>query len=268
VVLFFVRDQKINRSTEDLVSIVVPTYREAENLRPLVARISNMMLQAERPYEVIFVDDDSRDGAEDVVSKLNQLGYPVRIIIRVGERGLSSAVIRGFSESKGQTLICMDADLSHPPEAIPKMLDSLTQPGVDFVIGSRYVAGGSTDEEWGLLRLVNSRFATILARPFTSVKDPMAGFFAISRNLFNTTAPLNPIGYKIGLELIVKCRCSVIREVPIHFAKRQFGKSKLSLTERLNYLRHLKRLLDFKYGSLSRLLVVSLFGAFSFRRSA
>jgi dolichol-phosphate mannosyltransferase len=256
----------MERST--VVSVVVPTYREVENLRPLVARISNVMLQAELPYEIIFVDDDSRDGAEQVVLELNRLGHPVRIITRVGERGLSSAVMRGFSESNGQMLVCMDADLSHPPEVIPKMLESLREPGVDFVIGSRYVTGGSTDEEWGLLRLVNSRFATILARPFTSVKDPMAGFFALPRNLFNNSAPLNPIGYKIGLELIVKCRCSVIREIPIHFAERQFGKSKLSLTEQLNYLRHLKRLLEFKYGSFSRLALISLWGALSFRRSS
>ena len=100
----------------------------------------------------------------------------------------------------------------------------------------------------GLLRWVNSKIATALARPLTSVKDPMSGFFAIRRTVYERAAPLNPVGYKIALELIVKCNCSMIREVPIRFAQRQFGESKLSLGERFNYLRHLSRLLRFKYG--------------------
>src|SRR5688572_8465243 len=99
----------------------------------------------------------------------------------------------------------------------------------------------------GLLRWVNSKIATALARPLTSVKDPMSGFFAIRRTVYERAAPLSPVGYKIALELIVKCNCSMIREVPIRFAQRQFGESKLSLAERFNYLRHLSRLLRFKY---------------------
>jgi dolichol-phosphate mannosyltransferase len=144
----------------------------------------------------------------------------------------------------------MDADLSHPPEAIPRMVDSLGESGVDFVIGSRYVAGASTDERWGLLRWINSKVATALAKPFTSVNDPMAGFFTLRRTVYEQAAPLNPLGYKIALELIVKCRCSGIREIPIHFAQRRFGKSKLSFTEQLNYLLHLKRLMEFKCGEI------------------
>jgi dolichol-phosphate mannosyltransferase len=101
----------------------------------------------------------------------------------------------------------------------------------------------------GLLRWVNSKIATALARPLTSVKDAMSGFFAIRRTVYERAAPLSPVGYKIALELIVKCTCSMIREVPIRFAKRQFGESKLSPAERFNYLRHLSRLLRFKSGS-------------------
>jgi dolichol-phosphate mannosyltransferase len=91
-------------SREDLISIIVPTYHEQDNLLPLVVRISDAMSQTDRPYEVIIVDDDSRDGSDEVVTELNDLGYPVRLITRIGERGLSSAVIRGFSEAKGETL--------------------------------------------------------------------------------------------------------------------------------------------------------------------
>jgi dolichol-phosphate mannosyltransferase len=234
--------ERSSKEKECSVTVVVPTYHEVKNLRPLVMRISGAMAKEKRPYEIIVVDDDSRDGTDQAVRELNELGYPVRLIARVGERSLSSAVIRGFSEANGETLICMDADLSHPPEAIPTILECLDEPGVDFVLGSRYALGGSTDEQWGLLRWLNSRIAIVLARPFTSVQDPMSGFFAIPKTVYEKAAPLNPVGYKIALELIVKCNCSMIREIPIHFAQRQFGESKLSLTERLNYMRHLNRL--------------------------
>lgn len=110
------------------------------------------MLKAKGSYELIFVDDDSRDGMDRIIRELNEFGYPVRLITRVGERGLSSAVIRGFSEANGETFICLDADLSHPPEALPAILECLDETGVDLVLGSRYVPGGSTDEHWGLLR--------------------------------------------------------------------------------------------------------------------
>jgi dolichol-phosphate mannosyltransferase len=240
--------ERSNTAKNCSVTIVIPTYCEVENLRPLLIRISDAMSKAKGSYEIIFVDDDSRDGTDRIIRELNEFGYPVRLITRVGERGLSSAVIRGFSEANGETFICLDADLSHPPEAIPAILECLDETGVDFVLGSRYVPGGNTDEHWGLLRWVNSKIATALARPLTSVKDPMSGFFAIRRTVYERAAPLSPVGYKIALELIVKCTCSMIREVPIRFAQRQFGESKLSLVERFNYLRHLSRLMRFKYG--------------------
>jgi dolichol-phosphate mannosyltransferase len=228
------------------VSIVIPTYRECENLRPLMAAISGAMANAEPSYEVIIIDDDSHDGSGRTVAELSAAGHPVRLITRVGEKDLGSAVVRGFSETHGEILICMDADLSHPPEAIPAFLERLRESGTELVLGSRYVSGASTDERWGALRRLNSSIAALLARPFTSVKDPMSGFFAIPRAVYERAAPLNPIGYKIALELIVKCNCSAIVEIPVHFAQRRFGASKLSCTERLKYLRHLTRLACYK----------------------
>jgi dolichol-phosphate mannosyltransferase len=168
----------------DLVSVVVPTYKEAENLESLITQISEVMIRAHRPYEIIVVDDDSRDGSDVVIAKLAGEGYPVRIITRVNERGLSSAVICGFQKARGHFLVCMDADLSHPPETIPHLLECLETSDNDFVIGSRYVSGGSTEETWGVFRWLNSKVATLLARPFTSVKDPMSGFFALPRSVF------------------------------------------------------------------------------------
>lgn len=229
------------------VSIVVPTYREAENLRALVPQIAAAMGATGRSYEVVIVDDDSRDGTEAVVAELSGW-HPVRLITRTDERGLSSAVVRGFAESRGARLVCMDADLSHPPAVLGAMLAVLDEPEVDFVLGSRYVAGASTDQAWGLGRWINSRVATLLARPFTTVRDPMSGFFALPRAVYERAADLNPIGYKIGLELIVRGKCRNVREIPIHFADRQHGESKLSLGEQLRYVRHLRRLAAYKFG--------------------
>jgi dolichol-phosphate mannosyltransferase len=167
-------------------------------------------------------------------------------------RGLSPSVLDGMNLATGDVLVCMDADLSHPPEAIPQMLSKL-QEGADFVIGSRYVQGGSTSDDWGFLRWLNSRVATLLARPLTSARDPMAGFFAFRRTTFAAGRDFNPVGYKIGLEFIVKCGCERVVEVPIHFEDRQLGKSKLTMRQQLLYLKHLRRLYTFKFGAWSQL---------------
>jgi dolichol-phosphate mannosyltransferase len=133
---------------------------------------------------------------------------------------------------------------------------------LDFVIGSRYVEGGTTSDDWGFLRWLNSRIATTLARPFTSVTDPMSGFFALRRSTFQAAAPhLEAIGYKIGLELIVKGRCRHVGEIPIHFEDRVLGESKLTLTQQLLYLRHLRHLAIFKFGVWSHLMQFLVVGA-------
>jgi dolichol-phosphate mannosyltransferase len=131
------------------------------------------------------------------------------------------------------------------------MIDALTH-GADFVLGSRYVSGGSTADNWGMFRWVNSRVATWLARPLTNISDPMSGFFALAQTTFARAERPNPLGYKIGLELLVRCRCRHVREVPIHFATREHGESKLTLEQQLLYLRHLARLYAFKYVPGSR----------------
>lgn len=244
-----------------LVSIVVPTYKEAANVAVLVPRIASALRHATGPLEIIVVDDDSGDGIDHVVEQLKGAGHNIRLVVRTDQRGLSSAVLRGFGEARGQLLVCLDADLSHPPETIPQMLDMLVRGDADFVIGSRYVHGGTTDAEWGAFRWLNSRVATLLARPFTRAEDPMSGFFALTREAFRNGKDLNPVGYKIGLELMVKCGCRNIREIPIHFSDRQLGESKLTVREQFNYLRHVKRLLDYRYGHLSRFIQFCVVGA-------
>jgi len=227
------------------VSVVVPTYREAGNLPELMRRLEQVRAASLPALELVIVDDDSADGTERIVAEAD---HPwVRLIVRKGVRGLSSAVLEGLRQCCNEVAVVMDADLSHPPEKIPELVRAIAA-GADFAIGSRYVAGGSTAAAWGVFRWLNSKVATWLVWPLTSVQDPMSGFFAIHRERFARAQGLNPIGYKIGLELLVRCGCQDVREIPIHFADRKAGQSKLSLKEQLQYLRHVGRLMVYKYG--------------------
>ncbi len=228
------------------LSVIIPTYCEAENLPELISRIDAAVREAGIETEILVVDDNSPDETPAVCAELAEQ-FPLRLIVRKTERGLASAVIAGMNAASGEVLLCMDADLSHPPEKVPELYAALQNGNdldcpADFVMGSRYVNGGGTDEDWGLFRLLNSKVATWLARPLTRVSDPMAGFFAIKQSTFARAEPLDPVGFKIALELIVKCRCQHVAEVPIQFHDRKHGESKLSLKEQINYLRHLSRL--------------------------
>jgi dolichol-phosphate mannosyltransferase len=233
------------------VTIIVPTYREVENLPHLIDRLAQVRDAAALPLDLVIVDDDSQDGSAELVAARSEAW--IQFVVRRGARGLSTAVLDGMNHARGDILVCMDADLSHPPHVIPQMLAKL-QEGADFVVGSRYIEGGSTSDDWGFFRWLNSRVATLLARPFTALQDPMAGFFALKRETFERGRDFAPVGYKIGLELVVRCRCERVVEIPIHFEDRQFGESKLTFRQQLLYLRHLRRLYIFKYGHWSQLI--------------
>lgn len=242
--------QQYAAARQPRVSIITPTYREAENLPYLIERVAQVRDKHGLAIELLIVDDDSRDGTVELMASRSEDW--LRLIVRTADRGLSPAVLEGMRHAKGEVLVCMDADLSHPPEAIPSMLRQLAQ-GADFVVGSRYTKGGTTASDWGLMRWLNSRCATLLARPLTSIRDPLAGFFALSRATYESGGNYSPIGYKIGLELLVKCRCQRVVEVPIHFDQRKFGESKLNLKQQLLYLQHLRRLYMFRYALWSQL---------------
>ena len=132
--------------------------------------------------------------------------------------------------------------------------------GADVAVGSRFADGGSTADDWGLFRWLNSRVATLLAFPLTTVSDPMSGFFAMRRATFLGGRDFNPVGYKILLELVIKCRCKLVADIPIHFDNRRFGESKLSFSEQMRYLKHLRRLYIYKYGTWSHLAQFLLVG--------
>lgn len=226
-------------------SIVVPTFREAGNIRELVTRTFAACRPAGIDAEVILVDDDSRDGTEEIVEAL-RVDYPVRLVVRRGQRGLSGAVLEGLRHARFDCLVVLDADLQHPPERVPEFVRKLNDPACDFVIATRYGRGGSVAEHWPAARRWVSRLATWAARPLMPVSDPMSGFFAIRREVWQRATALNPIGYKIALELYVKCGCRRPAEIPIAFAVRRAGSSKAGFREGWRYLRHLARLYWFR----------------------
>ncbi len=232
------------------ISLIVPTLNEALNLPALAERV-HASLRGRR-YELLVVDDNSRDNTIAVCADLSQR-FPLRLITRTEPKnGLSGAVLHGMAEARGDVLVVMDADLQHPPEKLPELVAPIERDIADFVIGSRYTSGGSIESGWTFYRALNSKLATLLARPFAGrVTDPMSGFFALKRIDYTNARHLTPLGYKIGLELLSKTRVTRVTEIPIHFGKRLAGESKLSLKEQFRFLEHLSRLYDFSFPRLS-----------------
>jgi dolichol-phosphate mannosyltransferase len=239
-----VADMRARLGSEIEISIVVPTLNEARNLPALAARIDAAL--AGRSYELLIIDDAGGDETPDVCAELSER-FPIYLHVRqLPLGGLSGAVICGLDRARGELLVVMDADLQHPPESIPDLLAPLEQGDVEFVIGSRNVPGAQVDQRWGSLRRINSGVASLLARPFAGqTRDPMSGFFALRAETFARAGQLNPTGYKIGLELLCKCRVRRIKEIPIAFGLRTAGESKLNLRQQLHFIDHLSRLYDF-----------------------
>lgn len=216
------------------VTVIVPTLNEAPNLPELVRRI-----WASLPaVEILFVDDASGDGTPHVVRELANT-FPVRLVERVGERGLSTAVLRGLNEARTEICVVMDADLSHPPESIPRMVREV-EDGADVAVGSRYVRGGEIDQ-WPFFRRLTSRVGTMMARPLTPVRDPMAGFFCLRRRMVEGI-PLKPRGFKILLEILARTGTRNIVEVPIRFGDRSQGASKFGPKQRREYIDQIREL--------------------------
>jgi dolichol-phosphate mannosyltransferase len=178
------------------------------------------------------VDDGSPDGTADLAESYAP-AHPVRVVRRPGKAGLASAVVAGFAAARGDVLVVMDADLSHPPEAVPRLVDAMEK-GVDLAVGSRYVKGGGT-EDWPLKRRVVSRAACLMGNVLVPIRDCTSGFFAIRKSAIDGVK-LNPIGFKIGFEVMARARYRKAVEVPYVFRDREHGKSKFGRREILQYL--------------------------------
>jgi len=218
------------------LSLVIPTYNEAENLPILVELLSDVLRLVD--YELIVVDDDSPDGTWQVAEQLAVDNQRVRSIRRVGERGLSSAVMTGMSLAEGKVLAVMDADLQHDASILPSMLDPILQGQADVVVASREAPGGSYGE-WSSGRRTLSVAGASLARSLTGtpVTDPMSGFFAVSRAHHDLVAPkVNPRGFKILLEFLARGPAPRVAEVGYTFGLRQHGETKLTTSVAFSYL--------------------------------
>jgi len=245
-----------------MISLVVPTYKERQNIEPLVNRAGAAMEAIGEPFELIIVDDDSPDGTGDEVRGLQASRPWLKLLVRENERDLSTAVIAGWRIATGDVLGCMDADLQHPPEKLSALVQRLRQSNADIVIGSRHVKGGGVSN-WSLLRRFVSWTATLMATfilPGTLGKalDPMSGFFLVRRKVIERVA-LNPIGYKILLEVLARGDYSSVEEVPYVFEEREKGGSKMSSKTVLHYLGHLA-CLSIETGEATRLFKYGLVG--------
>jgi len=226
------------------LSLVIPTYNEKENIQNLIKKIQEEFKENEIDGEIIIVDDNSPDGTGKIIETLKKEQKNLKIIHRKGKLGLSSAVLDGWKIAEGKILGVMDADLSHPPEKIKELFWAIGKDKVDFTIGSRYIKGGKI-EGWNLKRKIMSKTATLLSRIYTNVKDPMTGFFMIKKEVIKN-ANLNPKGFKILLEIIIKGKYKNIKEIPITFINRIEGKSKAGTKEIFYYLQNLAGYLPYK----------------------
>ena len=230
---------------EGCQSIVLHVERSRQRLPKLVQMISDALRQ--RSFEIVIVDDNSKDNTVQACRELAaQRQLPAgRLINRPAPRhGLSGAVICGLEAANGEYLCRHGRRPATPPSKNSRNCSTSCEAIERTVaIGSRYVAGGDTEKNWGIWRKLNSRVATLLAKPVAcGTHDPMSGFFALRAGTFQPAQRLNPTGYKIALELLCKCRVKRIAEVPIHFGRRQLGQSKLSARQQWRFLIHLSRL--------------------------
>jgi dolichol-phosphate mannosyltransferase len=237
-----------------LVSVVVPTRNEAERVAEFAARLCRALEGT--TYEIVFVDD-SNDGTELVLESLASDYSGLTVLHRgPGERrgGLAGAVVLGFEAAQGTYVAVMDADFQHPPGLLPEMLGVAERRGINLVIASRYVPGGSAqglgDRRRRVISLATALFVrSLFFRRLWRVKDPGSGYFLVRASLLRD-AELRPLGYKILLELLVRLPWRTFAEIPYRFAEREGGASKASLREGLLFLRHSARL--FWEVSLSR----------------
>ena len=214
-----------------MISVVVPTYNEAGTVPKLAARLADALTR--REWELVVVDDGSPDGTADIAEALAPR-VPVRVVRRSGKAGLASAVLAGFAAARGDVLVVMDADLSHPAEIVPALVALVEDGSADLAVGSRYVRGGGI-VDWPVRRRIVSRVACLMGNVLVPVRDATSGFFALRPSVVEGVK-LNPIGFKIGFEVMARGRYRRVVEVPYTFRDREIGASKFGRREIGHYL--------------------------------
>lgn len=226
------------------ISIAIPTYNEAKTIADVVKRISQSFKESGVNLEFIVIDDDSPDGTATVAEQLKN-EYNVKVVVRKGERGLATAVVRGWREASGKLLAVIDADLQHPPEVLLHLYTGLTAQKADMAVASRKAAGGGT-KDWDYHRVVISTVATAAARfilPVTlfKIRDATTGCFMFKRECVDLSK-LSPLGFKIFLEVMVRGKFAKSVEVAYVFNQRSLGQSKLTVNQNFIFIYHLLKL--------------------------
>lgn len=245
-----------------LLSLVIPTYNESKNIPKIVSLLTQTLDQAiPGAYELIIVDDNSPDRTWEIAQDLMPQYPQLQVMRRIEERGLSTAVIRGWQAARGEVLGVIDADLQHPPELLLKLWGEIVRGG-DLAVASRHVDGGGVSD-WSPIRRFLSRGAqtlglVILPEVIGRVSDPMSGYFMVRRPCI-AGRTLSPLGYKILIEVIARGRVPWIGEVGYVFQERQEGESKVTSKQYIDYLRHLVRL-RFTLGPIARFFRFGLVG--------
>jgi dolichol-phosphate mannosyltransferase len=234
---------------QDKLALVIPTLNEAENIGGLLSHVRSVLDPLGICYEILVVDDDSRDGTGDVVAAIAKQDPRVRLLVRKGQRGLSGAILHGWQNTDATILGVMDADLQHPPDLLPQLVSAI-QSGHDLVIGSRYTPGGDLGK-WNPVRKLLSTAAVWvtwpLQKPKLRAKDPMSGFFLVRRACLDQV-PFQQSGFKLLLEVLVRGRIRSIEEVPFAFGSRYRGASKAGFKVGWDYARLLLRLYVARFG--------------------
>lgn len=220
-------------------SLVVPTYNERGNIDKLITETHRAMEPSGISYELIIVDDNSPDGTAERARELSEK-YPVVVHQRAGKLGLATAVMEGWERAQGDVIGVMDGDGSHDVTILPHMVRAVLNKSAQLSVGSRYVPGGGIGN-WPLKREIISRVAVMMARPICPVADLTSGYFVCHRQVIEGVY-LNPIGFKIGLEVMMRGNYSSFVEVPYTFQDRDQGSSKLGHKEVLAYLKQLVQL--------------------------
>ncbi len=232
------------------LAIVLPTVCEAGNLACLLRNIRGAMADVAIAYEILVVDDDSRDGTEEIVRAITREDPRVRLLIRTGERGLSGAILHGWQNTDATILGVMDADGQHPPALLPDLVAAILGGGRDAAIGSRF-AKGSRQRGWHPLRKLISALAILATRPLQTsalrIADPMSGYFLVRRSCVDNIL-FQPAGFKLLLEILARGRLRSVEEIPFVFGRRTVGKSKVCLRVALDYLTLLCKLYGAKWG--------------------
>jgi dolichol-phosphate mannosyltransferase len=225
------------------LALVLPTLHEAGNIQAVLQRVRSSLEPLGIPYEVIVVDDDSRDGTAEIVGAISESDPRVRLVVRSGARGLGGAVVHGWERSGAEIVGVMDADLQHPPELLPQLWKAI-EAGADLALASRYAAPGGL-QDWNVVRRGLSRLAIWLTKPLQKpeirVQDPMTGFFLVRRACIQDIV-LETKRFKILLEILVRGEVRSAVEIPFCFGVRKAGTSKAGIKEGLNYIFLLGRL--------------------------